>query len=116
MHAAIDVSDGLVGDLGHILQASGVGAEIALPDLPVAPALLPLTPARRLDCILNGGDDYELLFTAAPTARAAVEAAAQASHTPVQRIGRIGAAPGLRVLDASGHPVVVSTRSFDHFA
>ncbi|KRC11927.1 thiamine monophosphate kinase [Hydrogenophaga sp. Root209] len=116
VHAAIDVSDGLVGDLGHILQASGVGAEIALPDLPVAPALLPLTPARRLDCILNGGDDYELLFTAAPTARAAVEAAAQASHTPVQRIGRIGAAPGLRVLDASGHPVVVSTRSFDHFA
>ncbi|WP_332741244.1 thiamine-phosphate kinase [Hydrogenophaga sp.] len=116
VHAAIDVSDGLLGDLGHILQASGVGAEIALPALPVAPALRPLTPARRLDCILNGGDDYELLFTAAPTARAAVEAAAQASHTPVQRIGRIGAAPGLRVLDASGHPVAVSTRSFDHFA
>ncbi|MES2840709.1 MAG: thiamine-phosphate kinase [Pseudomonadota bacterium] len=116
VHAAIDVSDGLLGDLGHILQASGVGAEIALSALPVAPALQPLTPTRRLDCILNGGDDYELLFTAAPTARAAVEAAALASHTAVQRIGHIKAAPGLRVLDASGNPVAVSARSFDHFA
>ncbi len=110
------MSDGLLGDLTHILQASGVGAEINLSALPVAPALQPLTPTRRLDCILNGGDDYELLFTAAPTARAAVEAAALASHTAIQRIGHINAAPGLRVLDASGHPVVVSTRSFDHFA
>lgn len=116
VHAAIDLSDGLAGDLGHILQASGVGAEIALAALPVAPALRQLAPDHRLDCILNGGDDYELLFTAAPIARAAVDAAAQASATPVQRIGRISAAPGLRVLDASGHPVIVSARSFDHFA
>lgn len=116
VHAAIDVSDGLAGDLGHILQASGVGAEIALAALPVAPALQPLSQAQRLDCILNGGDDYELLFTAAPIARAAVEAAAQASHTTVQRIGRVSAATGLRVLDASGHPVALAVRSFDHFA
>lgn len=116
VHAAIDLSDGLAGDLGHILQASGVGAEVALSALPVAPALQQLAPDHRLDCILNGGDDYELLFTAAPIARAAVDAAALASGTPVQRIGRISAAPGLRVLDASGHPVTVSTRSFDHFA
>lgn len=116
VHAAIDVSDGLAGDLGHILRASGVGAEIALPALPVAPALQQLALAERLGCILNGGDDYELLFTAAPIARAAVEAAALASRTPVQRIGRISAAPGLRVLDASGHPVAVSARGFDHFA
>ncbi len=116
VHAAIDLSDGLAGDLGHILEASGVGAEIALSALPVAPALQRLTANHRLACILNGGDDYELLFTAAPIARAAVDAAALASGTPVQRIGRISAAPGLRVLDASGHPVAVSTRSFDHFA
>jgi thiamine-monophosphate kinase len=116
VHAAIDVSDGLAGDLGHILQASGVGADIALPALPVAPLLRRLPLAHQLDCLLNGGDDYELLFTAAPIARAAVEAAAKASHTPVQRIGRISAAPGLRVLDASGHPVAVSARGFDHFA
>ncbi len=116
VHAAIDLSDGLAGDLGHVLAASGVGAEIALAALPVAPALQPLPMTHRLDCLLNGGDDYELLFTAAPIARAAVEAAALASHTPVQRIGRISAAPGLRVLDASGHALAVSTRSFDHFA
>ncbi len=105
VHAAIDLSDGLAGDLGHVLAASGVGAEIALAALPLAPALQPLPMTHRLDCLLNGGDDYELLFTAAP-----------ASHTPVQRIGRISAAPGLRVLDASGHALAVSTRSFDHFA
>ena len=116
VHAAIDLSDGLAGDLGHVLAASGVGAEIALAALPLAPALQPLPMTHRLDCLLNGGDDYELLFTAAPIARAAVEAAALASHTPVQRIGRISAAPGLRVLDASGHALAVSTRSFDHFA
>ena len=116
VHAAIDVSDGLAGDLGHILAASGVGAEIALTQLPTAPALALLPEALRVDCLLNGGDDYELLFTAAPIARAAVEAAAKASHTPLQRIGRISAAPGLRVLDASGHPVAVSARGFDHFA
>jgi thiamine-monophosphate kinase len=116
VHAAIDVSDGLAGDIGHILAASGVGAEIALARLPTAPALALLPDARRIDCLLNGGDDYELLFTAAPIARAAVDAAAKASHTPVQRIGRISAAPGLRVLDTSGHPVAVSARGFDHFA
>lgn len=116
VHAAIDLSDGLAGDLGHILAASGVGAELALAALPVAPALQLLPMTERMDCLLNGGDDYELLFTAAPIARAAVEAAALASHTPVQRIGRISAAPGLRVLDASGHPLVVSARGFDHFA
>ena len=116
VHAAIDLSDGLAGDLGHILAASGVGAELALAALPVAPALQLLPMTERMDCLLNGGDDYELLFTAAPIARAAVEAAAQASHTPVHRIGRISAAPGLRVIDASGHPVAVSARGFDHFA
>ena len=116
IHAAIDLSDGLAGDLGHILTASGVGAELALAALPVAPTLQRLPMPHRLDCLLNGGDDYELLFTAAPIARAAVEAAALASHTPLQRIGRISAAPGLRVLDASGHPIAVSAPGFDHFA
>ena len=116
VHAAIDLSDGLAGDLGHILEASGVGADIAMAALPVAPALQQLPVSHRMDCLLNGGDDYELLFTAAPIARAAVEAAALASHTPVQRIGRISAATGLRVLDASGHELTVSAGSFDHFA
>lgn len=115
-HAALDVSDGLAGDLGHILQASAVGADIHHALLPVAPDLQALPAAWQLDCLLNGGDDYELLFTAAPTDRAAVEAAALASQTPVQRIGQISAVPGLRLLDAAGQPVALAPRGFDHFA
>ncbi|MGE0351344.1 thiamine-phosphate kinase [Hydrogenophaga sp.] len=114
-HATIDVSDGLAGDLDHILQASGMGAEIELAALPVAPALRDLPEAQRLECLLAGGDDYELLFTAAPAAQAAVQAAAQASQTPVTRIGRIKERPGLRLLDASGQTVSLTARSFDHF-
>jgi thiamine-monophosphate kinase len=115
-HAALDLSDGLAGDLGHLLQASGVGAHIELSRLPVAPDLQTLPQALQLDCLVNGGDDYELLFTAAPTDRPAIEAAAQASQTPVQRIGQITAAPGLRLLDAAGQPVALAPRGFDHFA
>jgi thiamine-monophosphate kinase len=115
-HAAIDLSDGLCGDLGHMLAASGVGAEIELALLPVAPDLQVLPQALQLDCLLNGGDDYELLFTAGPGLRAAVASAAQATGTPVQRIGRITAPTGLRLLDAAGHEVALRTHSFDHFA
>jgi thiamine-monophosphate kinase len=115
-HAALDVSDGLAGDLGHILTASGVGADIDGAALPVAPGLLGLPEAQRLDCLLNGGDDYELLFTAAPAQRAAVQAAAEASGTPVQRIGRIRAGRGLRLLDATGREQAWQARGFDHFA
>ena len=116
-HAAIDLSDGLAGDLGHILSASGVGAEIDLFALPVAPALQALPVAQRWECLLAGGDDYELLFTAPPAAREAIATAATSSRTPVTRIGRITAEPGrLRLLDANGLPLALSLRSFDHFA
>ena len=67
-------------------------------------------------CALAGGDDYELLFTAAPAQRAAVQAAAAASATPVTRIGRIEAAPGLRLVDAQGAPVAGQFAGYDHFA
>jgi thiamine-monophosphate kinase len=114
-HAALDLSDGLTGDLGHILQASGVGAVIHLDALPVAPALRSLPDTPRLTCLLTGGDDYELLFTAPPSARDAVQAAAQASDTPVSRMGTVTAAPGLRLLDASGQAADFNAKSFDHF-
>ncbi|MBW0170101.1 MAG: thiamine-phosphate kinase [Hydrogenophaga sp.] len=115
-HAAIDLSDGLVGDLGHILLASGVGAEMRVHDMPLAPALRELPLAQRLECLLAGGDDYELLFTAPPDARARIEAASVRSATPVARVGHITAAPGLRWLDADGRDMPLAARSFDHFA
>ena len=116
-HAALDVSDGLLGDLGHILAASAVGADIELAALPMAPALAALGEAQRLDCLLAGGDDYELLFTAAPGVRDDVMAAARASDTPVTRIGRLTERPLLRLLGADGQPVAQPLlRGFDHFA
>ena len=114
-HAALDLSDGLTGDLGHILAASGVGADLQVNALPAAPALATLAEDQRLTCLLSGGDDYELLFTAPPAAREAVRAAARASDTVVAPVGVITARPGLRLLGAAGQVVDFSTRSFDHF-
>ncbi|MEZ5644869.1 MAG: thiamine-phosphate kinase [Burkholderiaceae bacterium] len=114
-HAAIDLSDGLVGDLGHVLKASACGARLHAGLLPVAPALSGLTEARRMTCLLAGGDDYELLFTAAPDRRDAIQAAARACDTPVTRIGEITRAPGLMVIDASGQPLPGDYGGYDHF-
>ncbi|MFM6986006.1 MAG: thiamine-phosphate kinase [Hydrogenophaga sp.] len=114
-HAALDLSDGLTGDLGHILAASGVGADLQLNALPVAPALAALPDHQRLTCLLAGGDDYELLFTAPASARPAVRVAAQNSATPFARIGQVTAEPGLRLLDAQGHRTPAQATGFDHF-
>ena len=115
--AAVDVSDGLLGDLGHVLKASGLGARIeasaALGLLACADA--PLSPAQRLDFALAGGDDYELAFTAPPAARAAVQAAGVQAQVQITRIGSTTAEPGVQVLDASGHPLAQRFGSFDHF-
>nr|WP_295077322.1 thiamine-phosphate kinase [uncultured Roseateles sp.] len=113
--SAIDVSDGLIGDLGHILHASGVGASLEADALPRSAILAAQTLAVQRECGLAGGDDYELVFTAAPTAQAAVLQAAQASATPVTRIGRIEAQPGLRLLDRQGLAIAPTFSSFDHF-
>ena len=124
--AALDISDGLLGDLQHILKASRVGATI---DTSIAIHLIAASayPAcvsgifslnNQLEYVLAGGDDYELAFTAPVSARQAVQAAAQASQTRVTRIGQMEAAPGLRLLDGEGRPVAEPShfRSFDHFA
>jgi thiamine-monophosphate kinase len=116
--AAADISDGLLGDLGHILEQSGVGATLqASATVSCLACTQPGLPeAVRMRSVLSGGDDYELVFCAAPTQRAAVLAASASSHTPVTRIGQIDAAAGLRVLDDDGHPLDSAYASFDHFA
>ena len=122
--SAIDISDGLAGDLGHILKASGVGAQV---DIEIAIHLVAASTRndwaraqfnteKQLNIVLSGGDDYELAFTAPPAARTAVQAAAAASQTRVTRIGSIQSEPGLRLLDGAGQPVDAQFVSFDHFA
>ena len=119
-HAAIDVSDGLLGDLGHVLKRSGVGAQVDTGWLQgsaaVSADLLTLPWTRRLDFALAGGDDYELLFTAPVRERERIHALASDVAVPVTRIGRITAESGLRVLDPQGQPINRRFASFDHFS
>jgi thiamine-monophosphate kinase len=126
--AALDVSDGLLGDLCHILKQSGVGATVNVDDAInlIAACAHPsgasglfdskMTRAQCTGWALAGGDDYELLFTASPTARESVALAAHISQTPVTRIGCIEAQHGLRLVDAQGQAVPNIYASFDHFA
>ena len=119
-NACIDVSDGLIGDLGHIMKASGVGAVLTTgwvaDSAAISPALQSLPMSRRLDMALAGGDDYELLFTASPDQAQAVQEAANACDVPVTCIGRISAGQGLQVMDIHGVPISRRFVSFDHFS
>jgi thiamine-monophosphate kinase len=115
-HAAIDISDGLIGDLGHILKRSGVGATLNVDALPAGPMLAQQPPDIRRRFALAGGDDYELCFTAPANHRDAVLAAAGSAALTVARIGSIEPAPGLRLLDARGAALNLLLTSFDHFA
>ena len=122
--AAIDVSDGLLGDLQHVLDASHLGAVI---DTSIAIDLIAacasysgatgiFSSEKQLRYVLAGGDDYELVFTAPPAARQAVQTASAQTGTPVTRIGRMEINPGLRLIDAVGRVVPNTFASFDHFA
>ncbi len=112
--AAIDLSDGLAGDLAHVLRRSRVGATVELAALPCGAVLATQSEAIRRECTAAGGDDYELLFTAAD--EAAVRAAALAAGVGVTRIGHIDAGAGLRWVDAQGRDVAFQPQGFDHFA
>lgn len=113
--SAIDLSDGLLGDLGHVLKRSGVGASVQAGAVPRSEVLAGQTERWQHQCTLAGGDDYELLFTAAQAARPAVESAARAAGVAVTRIGTIDAEPGLRVVDADGRALSAHLPGFDHF-
>ena len=115
-HAAIDISDGLVGDLGHILAASGVGATLDVDALPAGAVLARQPLALRRQFCAAGGDDYELCFTAPAALRQAVQAAGEQAHTSVTRVGTIDAAPGLRLVDRDGKLLELGLTGFDHFA
>ena len=116
-HSAIDVSDGLLGDLGQILQASRVGAVLEFSHLPVAAVTQSYleSPVAR-ECVLAGGDDYELCFTASADQHDVVLAAGRQAGVAVTRIGQITAQAGLQVLDAQGEPMTIDKTGYDHFA
>lgn len=114
-HAALDISDGLVGDLGHILAASQVGATLDVDALPAGPVLARQAPELRRRFTAAGGDDYELCFTAPVEHREAVLEAGRESGTAVTRVGKIEAEPGLRLVDADGAPLDLGLRGWDHF-
>lgn len=121
--SAIDLSDGLCGDIGHILKASGVGARIdgaallqTAPRLWMASELDAMSEAERIAFAMAGGDDYELLFTAHPGFRSYLTELGQELGVAITRIGEVTEGDALIVQDARGEPVPLSAASFDHFA
>lgn len=119
--SAIDVSDGLLGDLNHVLQRSRVDAVVEVDALPRSAVLRAQPTTLQRLCTLSGGDDYELLFTAAPARAAQVAAAGAAAGVAITRIGRIvsrpasAAGPSAQLVDDEGRPVAHRYASFDHF-
>lgn len=115
-HALMDVSDGLVADLGHIARQSGVAAVIEAVRVPLseaAAAALAEAPDRMLS-VLTGGDDYELLFTAPPEAAAALDRLGRDQGVPIAAIGRIEAGAGVRVLDGAGGGIDIPRPGWSH--
>ena len=119
--SAMDLSDGLLGDLGHLLKSSGLGAQIEThwidgESQAISPWLQALSLDDRRSLVLSGGDDYELLFTAPVSARDAVLALSREMSTPLTRIGVMVPGHSLRVLDAQGHEVKIQQHSYEHFS
>jgi thiamine-monophosphate kinase len=114
--SAIDISDGFAGDLRHVLERSAVGALVHYARLPKAPEFAGLADDQlERDCVLSGGDDYELLFTAAQSSRAEIEALGADLGIPLARVGVIQPGDKLVLLDASGAPMACGG-GYDHFA
>ena len=116
-HSAIDISDGLLADLGHILERSQLGAELHFEALPAHPALRHmLEKSWARDCLLAGGDDYELCFTASPIERDVIVALGSQLGISLARIGSITNSDTLCLLDGTGQSMNLSKTGYDHFA
>jgi thiamine-monophosphate kinase len=114
-HAAIDISDGLAGDLAHIAERSGIAATVEYERIPRPAAFRRLkSPDLERNCVLSGGDDYELLFTAPRAHRAELEALATELKIALTVIGATSAGAGVTVLDAASKPMA-HRGGFDHF-
>ncbi len=115
--AAIDISDGLVADLGHILERSGIGARVEVEQLPFSAELRQVLPdeAARTALALHAGDDYELCFTV-PAEREPMLKALDSENVQITRIGTIEAQPGVRLVRVDGTPFNGRTAGYDHFA
>ncbi len=116
-HAAIDVSDGLVADLGHVCAASGLGAEIETVRLPLSAAAAAALDAdpELIRRVLGGGDDYEILFTAPPALLGAIAGLARRLDLPLTVIGRMTGGSGVRIVVPDGGDLVLDTPGFRHF-
>lgn len=115
--AAVDISDGLIADAGHLAEASGVALSIELVSIPVSEGAAAILEGGAFDKIdLAGfGDDYELLFTCPPSRRAAIEQLAARENVPITRIGAVEAGEGVRLLDEDGGKIDVKAKGYDHF-
>ena len=116
-HAMIDVSDGLVGDLGHICETSSVAASVELPLVPLSQGARELAAAdpALLATLVTGGDDYELVFAAPPDADEEIASLSRGLKLPITRIGAIEAGAGVRVVDDQGRAVPLAKVGWRHF-
>jgi thiamine-monophosphate kinase len=116
-HAMLDVSDGLVADAGHLAECAGLRFEVAQARVPLSPAAARAVAARPelWASVLGGGDDYELLFTAAPGDAAGVAAVADRTGVAITEIGRVVSGAGVCVRDADGQQVTLSMPGWSHF-
>ena len=115
-HSAIDISDGLAGDLGHICERSGLGADVWIDAIPRSPTFRRRASTKEgLDALLGGGDDYELCFTAAQQDRARISRLAVRMGLALTRIGRMRRGQGVQLIDSDGRAVPRAMGGFDHF-
>ena len=115
--SAIDMSDGLLSDLGHICRLSGVGATVDLASIPRSPiGEKHASTAAGLTALVAGGDDYELCFTAHPNSRDSIAELTDILGVPLTRIGRVRKGKGVSLLGPDGKPVKIDGHGFDHFS